>query len=156
MKMPVQIGDATMYCADCLEILPTLGKVDTVVTSPPYNTLRHTTSGSGMHKGNRWVSKSGRGRGYADDMPEADYQAWLCRVIDGCRAVCLGLVWVNHKIRYRDGVGIHPARMFDYPIYAEVVWDRGGSMTLNAKRFAPSHEGFGHSASLTIGTTRKI
>lgn len=32
----VQIGDATLYCGDCLEILPTLGKVDAVVTDPPY------------------------------------------------------------------------------------------------------------------------
>jgi DNA modification methylase len=31
--------------------------------------------------------------------------------------------------------------MIDLPIYAEVVWDRGGSMALNCKRFAPSHEG---------------
>ena len=26
----------TLYCGDCLEILPTLGKVDAVVTDPPY------------------------------------------------------------------------------------------------------------------------
>jgi hypothetical protein len=32
----VQIGDATLYQGDCLEILPTLGKVDAVVTDPPY------------------------------------------------------------------------------------------------------------------------
>ena len=30
------IGDATLYLGDCLEILPTLGKVDSVVTDPPY------------------------------------------------------------------------------------------------------------------------
>ena len=30
------IGDATLYCSDCLEILPTLGRVDAVVTDPPY------------------------------------------------------------------------------------------------------------------------
>ena len=30
------IGDATLYCGDCLEILPTLDKVDAVVTDPPY------------------------------------------------------------------------------------------------------------------------
>lgn len=33
---PVHIGDATLYLGDCLEILPTLGKVDAVVTDPPY------------------------------------------------------------------------------------------------------------------------
>ena len=31
-----QTDDVTLYCGDCLEILPTLGKVDAVVTDPPY------------------------------------------------------------------------------------------------------------------------
>ena len=30
------IGDATLYLADCRDILPTLGPVDAVVTDPPY------------------------------------------------------------------------------------------------------------------------
>lgn len=30
------IGDATLYLGDCLEILPTLDKVDAVITDPPY------------------------------------------------------------------------------------------------------------------------
>lgn len=33
---PVQIGDATLYLADCLDVLPTLPKVDAVITDPPY------------------------------------------------------------------------------------------------------------------------
>lgn len=33
---PVTIGSATLYCGDCRDILPTLGKVDAVVTDPPY------------------------------------------------------------------------------------------------------------------------
>ena len=32
----VQIGNCTLYLGDCLEIMPTLGKVDAVVTDPPY------------------------------------------------------------------------------------------------------------------------
>ena len=36
MTEPTVIGDCTLYCGDCLEILPTLGKVDAVVTDPPY------------------------------------------------------------------------------------------------------------------------
>ena len=31
-----QIGDATLYLGDCRDILPTLGRVDAVVTDPPY------------------------------------------------------------------------------------------------------------------------
>ena len=36
MREPVVIGDCTLYLGDCREILPTLGKVDAVVTDPPY------------------------------------------------------------------------------------------------------------------------
>lgn len=36
MSDVVQIGDATLYHGDCLEILPTLPKVDAVITDPPY------------------------------------------------------------------------------------------------------------------------
>ena len=31
-----RIGDATLYLGDCMDILPTLPKVDSVVTDPPY------------------------------------------------------------------------------------------------------------------------
>jgi len=40
---PVTIGDATLYLGDCLEILPTLGKVDAVITDPPYG-IAHSSS----------------------------------------------------------------------------------------------------------------
>ena len=36
INKPVIIGDATLYQGDCLEIMSTLGKVDAVVTDPPY------------------------------------------------------------------------------------------------------------------------
>ncbi len=35
-KQKEVIGDATLYLGDCLEILPTLDKVDAVITDPPY------------------------------------------------------------------------------------------------------------------------
>lgn len=40
------IGDATLYCGDSLEILPTLGRVDAVVTDPPYGILNLEGEGS--------------------------------------------------------------------------------------------------------------
>jgi hypothetical protein len=73
-------------------------------------------------------------------MPEADYQDWMREVFVACRAITRGLVWINHKTRFRDRSGIHPLQIFPWPFYSEVVWDRGGSITLNAKKFAPSHE----------------
>lgn len=36
MSTPVIIGRATLYLGDCRDILPTLPKVDAVVTDPPY------------------------------------------------------------------------------------------------------------------------
>ena len=36
MTQPVIIGNATLYLGDCRDILPTLGKVDAVITDPPY------------------------------------------------------------------------------------------------------------------------
>ena len=46
MSDPIRIGDATLYLGDCLEILPTLGPVDAVVTDPPY-------SSGGQFRGDR-------------------------------------------------------------------------------------------------------
>lgn len=42
MNAPVIIGDATLYLGDCMEILPTLPKVDAVITDPPYSEKTHT------------------------------------------------------------------------------------------------------------------
>ena len=36
MSDVVQIGDATLYHGDCLEILPTVPRVDAVITDPPF------------------------------------------------------------------------------------------------------------------------
>ena len=36
MNSPTVIGDCTLYQSDCLEIMPTLGEVDAVITDPPY------------------------------------------------------------------------------------------------------------------------
>ena len=41
-----RIGDATLYLGDCRDVLPTLGMVDAVVTSPPYGQQREYGIGS--------------------------------------------------------------------------------------------------------------
>jgi len=42
------IGDATLYLGDCRDVLPTLGKVDAVVTDPPYG-IEGTWDGGNSH-----------------------------------------------------------------------------------------------------------
>jgi DNA modification methylase len=53
---PVVIGDATLYLGDCLEILPTLGKVDAVVTDPPYGVGYEGSTTKHGHNGGSYAS----------------------------------------------------------------------------------------------------
>ena len=58
----VKIGDATLYLGDCVDILPTLDKVDAVITDPPY--------GMGevlKDKGGRWAGLYTEQNGFAWD-----------------------------------------------------------------------------------------
>jgi len=51
MAEKVTIGNTTLYCADCMDILPTLGKVDAVITDPPYSETTHKNAKSNRAKG---------------------------------------------------------------------------------------------------------
>ena len=55
------IGSCELYLGDCLEVLPLLGKVDAVVTDPPY--------GIGITKSNRLAISRGMGGKSWDDAP---------------------------------------------------------------------------------------
>lgn len=59
MSRVEHIGDATLYLGDCREILPTLGKVDAVVTDPPYG-IGHKAHSNTVRNG--WKGK----KAYAD------------------------------------------------------------------------------------------
>lgn len=70
------IGDATLYLGDCLEILPTLPKVDAVITDPPYGiSANKQTLGKGK-------KEFDRGGDWDDSVPDIrwirDYAKWFC------------------------------------------------------------------------------
>lgn len=50
MSAYVTIGGATLYHGDCLEIMPTLGEVDAVVTDPPYGMSYQSARRSDKHE----------------------------------------------------------------------------------------------------------
>jgi DNA modification methylase len=141
----------TIYYGDCFQILKALTEVDIVVTSPPYNTLPTSGKASGLHAErktgkNLWLERAADGYDeYGKD--ELGYQIWLEQILMRCSEIAKGIVWVNHKTRYRDGIAVHPLNFLrGLPLTHEIIWDRGISMALNAKRYAPSHEyifGFG-------------
>ena len=60
---PVIIGDATLYLGDCMDILPTLDKVDAVITDPPYGINKdgqvRTTGGNGGRKAYEFLGWDG-------------------------------------------------------------------------------------------------
>lgn len=134
---------------DCLEVLAGIpdNTFDITVTSPPYNTMGNwRPSGIFKKHGASWIKRANTG--YKDDKkPEPYYQAWLKHVVKECLRVSKGLVWINHKIRWRDKRSIHPVRFLDFEIYQEIIWSRNASMDLKSKRYRTSHElilGFGY------------
>ena len=139
-------GSIRLYCGDCLDILPALseGTVDITVSSPPYNMIP-ACKPSGILAEHRHKKSEGYAS-HADDMPEEEYASFMVQAFGDCMRVSDGLVWINHKTRFKNRVGIHPLRIFPWEFHSEIIWARPGSTTLNAKRYAPSHEfiyGFG-------------
>lgn len=75
MSNPTIIGDCTLYQGDCLEIMPTLGKFDAVVTDPPYKV---TSGGFGELEGGfgGWIKDSYDNKGSIVQC-ELDWGDWL-------------------------------------------------------------------------------
>lgn len=106
------IGDAVLYLGDCLEILPTLPKVDAVITDPPY------LMGSASTR-----APAGRFRSRVGDWTNAAtwYVAWmrLCwdvLVRDGSAWVCCNWRSVPTLMIASDQLGAQQASL--------VVWDK--------------------------------
>jgi len=137
----------TIYHGDALDVLPGIGSVDAVVTSPPYNTLgaRIPAVPTGMHRNSGWLAAV-RDHGYADDMDEADYVEWQAAIADavGLQVRPGGSWFYNHKVRYRNRAMVHPldlVRQFaGWSVRQEIIWDRPGAVAFNARMFAPSDE----------------
>lgn len=139
-----RIGDCQLFLGDCLEILPTLGKVDAVVTSPPYNQmtglLREPSGSWAKPDFGRAFVEHWQANGYTDDLPEADYQAKQNKIFAEIRAICneTASLFYNHQLRWRDGVLLHPVDWFrprGWRLRTEIVWDRCGGMMFNARMF---------------------
>jgi DNA modification methylase len=118
------IGDCTLYLGDCLEVLPTLGKVDAVVTDPPYGMNWNPDS-------TRFTRDTSYSAGNADwdrvigDEKEFDPSPWLSYpkvILWGAnhywRSLGLGttLVWIKK-----------PDSVFGMMLSdAEIAWMKGG------------------------------
>jgi len=120
-----------LMLGDCLERMKAMENdcVDITITSPPYN-LNKNASGGGSSKRNYegW---------YPDDMPEPEYQEWQKKVIAEMLRITKGSIFYNHRVRYawhgRNKYRVpsniyHPMDWLrEFPIWAEIVWDRRGT-----------------------------
>ena len=81
------IGNATLYLADCREVLPTLPKVDAVITDPPYSERTHKghdASASGhVGIGRDGARRSELGYGSLSEADVAEYVAGMVKACDG-------------------------------------------------------------------------
>jgi site-specific DNA-methyltransferase (adenine-specific)/modification methylase len=66
----VVIGDATLYLGDCLDILPTLGKVDACISDPPYGiAFSHGGNDKGGIGKGKYATKFAGEAIHGDDKP---------------------------------------------------------------------------------------
>ena len=76
------IGDCTLYLGDCRDILPTLGKVDAVVTDPPYG-LGDKWKGGGTKASDISVANACFGCHAAFDTGALTKEEWLFYALRG-------------------------------------------------------------------------
>lgn len=94
------IGDATLYLADCMDVLPTLGKVDCVITDPPYSANTHK------------MAQTNKGAGHAVSL--ITFAALTGEAFDSVMAVCIAASngWVVATCDYKHAARYYEAKEF--------------------------------------------
>ena len=95
----VEIGPVTLYCGDCLKIIPTLSGIDAIVTDPPYGInfatnhsvdgVRASWFGKTIHGDENLAARDAIVR-WAGDRPTLMFGSWKMPKPEGTRAV---LIW---------------------------------------------------------------
>ena len=112
-----QIGAATLYLGDCRDILPTLGKVDAVVTDPPYRLTSGGNTPGGMKGG--WLDNySNNGEVVPCDIEWAEIAA-LC--FAACKADADAYLMANDKNLLEAGKAAQEA---GFGLHNILVWDK--------------------------------
>jgi DNA modification methylase len=99
------IGDCTLYLGDCRDILPTLGKVDAVVTDPPYGIKADRDRNS-----EQWGWKDYGKGGWDNERPTPEVMAAVIKAAKHC------IVW---------GGNYFPDMLPASPLSKWLVWDKG-------------------------------
>jgi DNA modification methylase len=125
-----RIGQHRLFLGDCMEILPTLGKVDAVVTDPPYSSGGFTQSAISKAKGQGLRSETIRAEGwFAGDAMTAAGGAFLLREVARCAfaattANATLTVFTDWRVSALYAPAIESAR---WRYQNLLVWDKGNA-----------------------------
>ena len=125
------IGDATLYLGDCREVLPTLGKVNAVITDPPYGIAYDPSQYNGSFSkgifGDDVVFDAGPivavdaafkivwgGNNFAGSLPKGGWYCWDKRCSEAADRI-LGspfeLAWVSDPKKFRMFRMLHAGKL---------------------------------------------
>lgn len=126
------IGNATLYLGDCREILPTLPKVDAVITDPPYSERTHSKARTNKKETARSNYKQGASR-FIDFafLPDEEFVSMARQCLELARR------WVVMTCDHR-----HAALTFDWPEHIRLgAWVKVGPMPqISGDRPGSGHE----------------
>ena len=133
MAEKVVIGNAELWHGDCMDVLPTLPKVDAVITDPPYGEQTHANA------------KSNRGGGTG--RKAIDFQSLTARqlseVLQRCSALCDR--WVIATMEWRHIAAFDSAPPAGLELVRFGVWVKTNPMPqISADRPAPGWEGIAY------------
>ena len=150
-----------IYVGDNRTILPRLGKVDMVFTSPPYN-LGWNKGGYGakqkvdIHSKSlqrkmkeRWKGGAGSDiigdgyEGYADNLPPEEYLKWQHSLLNELWRHLNedGAIYYNHKPRHQNGeVTLPTIYNPGLPLRQIIIWHRNIGVNISASHYRPVHE----------------
>ena len=136
-----------IVCGDTLKVMKQIptGKVDLVVTSPPYNLKNSTGNGMKDGRGGKWANAAlQKGYSHHDDcMPHDEYVEWQrdC-LIEMMRIIPEdGAIFYNHKWRVQNGLLQDRQDIVSgFPVRQIIIWRRKGGLNFNAGYFLPTYE----------------
>ena len=144
----------TLYCGDCLAVLPELGRFDLIFTSPPYNLgtttgggFGHYTDDAGMRQrggGGKWTggALANGYDGHDDAMPQPEYETWQRQALAEMwgHLEDAGAIFYVHKPRPQRELWLPLACNPGLPLRQVVIWDRGSGVNFAPTHFVPNCE----------------
>ncbi len=129
----VVIGNATLYWGDCMDVLPTLERVDAVITDPPYGDKTH----------NNAKSNKGGGSGIkAIDFKAIDFKA-ISELLDMLRPICEG--WIIANMDWRHIAALEFEKHSFYELVRFGIWLKSNPMPqISADRPANGWDGIAY------------